>query len=175
VLVPGTGKNGVLQVASSNGALAYIRAAGVDDQGRPVSGPDLPIDVVDATTGTLLNHIVPRGTPVSLALTPTYVATLERTAAGPRISWYTRNPTDSNGGGSVPVSSKATSQITAGDRWIVYRVGRSIRGVDTATGKVHVLAHAAADPVGLSLDGSRLAWAENLGGWARIRALYLTR
>ena len=47
----------------------------------------------------------------------------------------------------------------------------SIRAVDVQTHNVRTLALAAADPVGLSLEGRRLAWAENLKTSARIRAL----
>jgi len=43
--------------------------------------------------------------------------------------------------------------------------------VDIATSKARTLAQAAAEPVGLSLEGKRLAWAENLKGSARIRTL----
>ena len=52
-------------------------------------------------------------------------------------------------------------------------LGPHIRGIDVQTHRMHVLARAAADPIGLSLDGSRLAWAENVNGSGRIRALYL--
>jgi len=36
-----------------------------------------------------------------------------------------------------------------------------------------VLGRAAAAPIGLSLEGGRLAWAENVNGSGRIRALYV--
>jgi hypothetical protein len=52
---------------------------------------------------------------------------------------------------------------------IVYRVGRSIRIV--GRGEV---AHAAALPIGLSIDGRRIAWAENVNGRGRIQAITLT-
>jgi hypothetical protein len=39
---------------------------------------------------------------------------------------------------------------------------------------VRVLTRAAATPIGLSLEGNRLAWAENIGHAARIRALYVS-
>ena len=37
-----------------------------------------------------------------------------------------------------------------------------------------MLVKTAATPIGLSLEGSRLAWAENLKSGARIRALHLS-
>ena len=71
----------------------------------------------------------------------------------------------------MPVAGGTSPELTATDRTIVYHVGRSIRGVDVATQQRAHARHAAADAVGLSLEGSRLAWAENLKTAARIRAL----
>ena len=71
----------------------------------------------------------------------------------------------------MPVASGTNPELTATDRTIVYHVGRSIRAVDVETHNVRALVRAAAEPVGLSLEGVRLAWAENLKAAARIRAL----
>jgi hypothetical protein len=51
---------------------------------------------------------------------------------------------------------------------IAYRVGRSIHVV--GRGEV---ARAAAAPIGLSIDGRRIAWAENVRGSGRIQSLTL--
>jgi hypothetical protein len=142
-LVPGTDATGAVAVAASSGAVAYVPAGAVGKQGRPLA----------------------------LALTPHVLATLERTPLGLRIAWYTR--TTGLAEGSVPVSARTSPQLTANDQAIVYRVGRSIRAVDLGTNTSRTLVQAAADPVGLSLEGRRLAWAENLKGSARIRALYV--
>ncbi|HEY6461897.1 MAG TPA: hypothetical protein VIY73_17145, partial [Polyangiaceae bacterium] len=64
-------------------------------------------------------------------------------------------------------------ELSAGDGTLVFRVGRSIRAVDTTTKRVRTVAKAAATPVGLSIAGRRIAWAENVGGRARIRAITL--
>ena len=169
ILVPGTDRTGAVAVAASDGAVAYVAPDSVGKQGRPLAGVDSPIDVVDATTGDLVSRVQPQGTPLALALSPQTVSTLERTPLGLRVAWYDR--TTGNAIGSVPVSSKTSPELTATDRTIVYRVGRSIRAVDIATSKARTLAQAAAEPVGLSLEGKRLAWAENLKGSARIRTL----
>jgi hypothetical protein len=68
-----------------------------------------------------------------------------------------------------------SADLSAVDRTIVFRVGRSIRAVDVATSKIRTLTKAAADPVGLSVEGLRVVWAENLKGSSRIRALHLTQ
>jgi hypothetical protein len=53
---------------------------------------------------------------------------------------------------------------------IVYRRGHSIRVV--GLGEV---ARAAAEPIGLSIDGRRIAWAESVDGRGRIRSVTLWR
>lgn len=168
-LIPRTESGGAVEVAASAGAVAYVPTAGVGKKGRPLAGADLPIEVVDAQTGASISRVSPQGMPLAITLTPHVLATLERTPLGLRLAWYDRatgTPT-----GSVPVASGTTPELTATDRTIVYRVGRSIRGVDVQTHDVRTLARAAAEPVGLSLEGQRLAWAENLKTAARIRAI----
>jgi hypothetical protein len=168
-LIPGTDRTGAVAVAAWDGAVAYVAPDAVGKQGRPLAGADLPIEVVDATTGASISRVRPEGVPLALSLSRQLLATLERTPLGLRVAWYDR--TAGAALGSSPVSSEASPELTATDRTIVYRVGRSIRAIDVATGKARTLAHAAADPVGLSLEGRRLAWAENLKGGARIRTL----
>jgi hypothetical protein len=171
-LVPGT-ERGAVAVAASGTAVAYVPTAAVGKNGRPVAGGDLPIEIVDVRTGASIARVVPQGTPLAIALTPPLLATLERTPLGLRVAWYDRATGSPSGGGSVPVSRRAASTLAASDTAIVYRVGRAIRAVATATHAVRPVARAASTPIGLSLEGRRLAWAENLGGSARIRTLEL--
>jgi hypothetical protein len=94
---------------------------------------------------------------------------LVRGRAGTRIAWY-----DATRGrllGSVAVPRATSPALSATDRFVVFRVGRSIRALDVAGGLVRRLGIAAAPPIGLSVEGSRVAWAENVHGRGRIRAL----
>jgi hypothetical protein len=68
----------------------------------------------------------------------------------------------------VPVPLGATDVRTGSGR-VVYRLGRAIY----ETGRKAPIAVAATTPVGLSVDGRRLTWAENPGGRGRVRALTL--
>jgi hypothetical protein len=61
------------------------------------------------------------------------------------------------------------TDFRAGATRVVYRIGRSIY----VLGRTQPLVVAATIPVGLSFDGTRLAWAENPGGQGRVRALTL--
>lgn len=169
-LLPGTGA--ALDVAVGGGRLAYIPAAGVGKDGRPVASASKPVEVRDATTGALVSQIRPRGVPLGLALSPTLVAVLARRAGHLSLTWY--DPGDGAALGSIAAPPGTSPQIAAADRLVVYRIGRVVRGVEVATGTVRTLVTTAATPIDLSLDGDRLAWAENLHGKGRIRVLVLS-
>ena len=61
----------------------------------------------------------------------------------------------------------------ANTHWVVFHVGRAISAVNTRSHKVIRLTRAAATPLDLSVSGRRVAWAENIYGLGRIRALEL--
>ena len=165
-LIAGT-SGGAVEVATSGDRVAYVQAASIE-RGRPVAGPDKPIEVVDGATGQI-STVATQGTPVAIALSSTALATLEQTPLGLRLAWY--DPDNGSAAGSLPVAIAASPELAVSDRLAVFHVGRSIRAVDLATGRSRNLATAAGRPIGLSVEGTRVAWAENLkhGGW-RIRA-----
>jgi len=166
------GTDAAVAVAASGSTVAYVPAATVAKDGRPSAGGDLPIEVVEAGTGASVAHIQPEGTPLAIALSPHVLTTLERTPLGLRLAWY--DTATGRAAGSVPLPDAASPEVSATDRVAVYRVGRNVHAVDLATGQVTLLVKTAAKPIGLSLEGGRLAWAENLKSGARIRALYLS-
>jgi hypothetical protein len=169
-VVPGSGP--AVEVAAAAGALAYVPTGRLDPNGRPRASADLPISIVQAKTGTQIASVVPQGVPLAIALTPHVLATLERTPLGTRLAWYDR--TSGRIRGSIPVPTATAPVLAANDQLIVFRVGRSLRAAYVASHRTRLLAKAAAKPVGLSLDGSRLAWAENLPGRSRVQALYVS-
>jgi hypothetical protein len=169
LLVEGT--SAAVAVAASGSSVAYVPADTVGKDGEPLAGADLPIEVRDVRTGALISHAAPQGTPAAIALSKDVLASLERTPLGLRLAWY--DPASGNLRGSVPVPSATAPELTATDQLIVFRVGRSIRAVGVETHKVTTLARAAAAPIGLSLEGSRVAWAENVNGRGRIRAVFV--
>lgn len=171
-LVPHT--KAAVEVAASKDTLAIVETGALlPKTGRPVATADLPIDIVNAETGDPIASATPQGTPIALGLSAHLLATLERTPLGTRIAWY--DPATGKPIGSAPVAAATASTLAVSDRYIVFRIGRTIRAITVATGKVRTLARAAATPIGLSLSGSRLAWAENLKHGARIRALRLAQ
>lgn len=171
-LIPGTDAAGAVAVAASDGAVAYVPSGSVARDGRPTAAADLPIEIVDAGTGASIARVVPEGVPLAIALTPTYLTTLERTASGPHIAWYDRATGLARG--STPVPASTSPDLSSTDRVAVFHVGRSIRTVARGAAKTRTLVRAGATPIGLSIEGRRVAWAENLKSTARIRALTLT-
>jgi hypothetical protein len=169
-VVPGTGP--AVEVAASAGAIAYVPTGRLARNGRPQPSADLPISVVEAQTGKLISSIVPQGVPLALALTPRVLATLERTPLGTRLAWYDR--TTGRIRGSLPVPGSTAPTLAANDQLIVFHVGRSLRAAYVASHRTRLLARTAAQPVGLSLEGSRLVWAENLPGRSRVQTLYVS-
>lgn len=169
VQVPGT--SAAVDVATAGGTIAYVPTGLIGKGGQPLPSADLPIEVVATTSGRVLASVVPQGVPVAIALAPHVLATLERTPLGVRLAWY--DPGTGAVRGAVPVPKTTAASLTASDELVVFHVGRSLRAVNVTTHRVRVLATAAALPIGVSLEGSRLAWAENLPRVARIRALYV--
>ncbi len=169
IRVPGT--TAAVAVAVAGTSIAYIPTASIGRAGKPEASANLPIEIRNADSGTLVASVVPKGTPLALALSPGVLATLEQTKLGRRLAWY--DAATGEPSGSVPVPSATSPELSASDQLIVFRVGRSIRAAHVATHRVTTLAEAAATPIGLSLEGTRLAWAENVKGRGQIRALFV--
>ena len=167
-LIPGT--SAAVAVAAAGSRVAYVEADSIGKDGRPMAGADLPIEVVDSITGHVISSITPQGTPIAIALSAHVLATLERTPLGLRLAWY--SPKTGLPAGSAPVAIATSPALSVSDKLAVFHVGRSIRGVEIATGRVRTFVTAAAPPIGLSVEGDRIAWAENLKHVARIRAFY---
>ncbi len=158
-------------LAVSGGDVAYVPAAETATaDGRPLASADIPVEIRDVATGSLVASVTPSGTPIAVGLSPAVLALLGRTSAGEVVlSWY-----DTATGKllhSLPVKSTASPEIGVGTTAIVYRVGREIKTVDMRTLHVRTITTAASSPIGLSIAGDRIAWAENVDGRGRIRAV----
>jgi len=156
-------------VAAAAGRIAYIPARGVGPQGLPLPNRSAPIRVRSARTGALLARVAPRGLPLGLALAPHVLALLVRNGKRTSIAWYA--PVRGNRLGSVRVPRTTSARLAVSDRMIVYRVGKVLHAIDVAGRRQHLLLKAAVTPVGLSVDGNRILWAENIDGRGRIRSL----
>ena len=68
---------------------------------------------------------------------------------------------------------KRVDEISMSGRWIVFAVGAGIRALDTSTGRTSTIATAEGYAIDVSIDGHRVAWAEQRAGPDVIRAVTL--
>jgi TolB protein len=158
--------------------LVFARQRGYQDDGdsnlwtRSAAGehrltrtppPQTPV-VVASRAGRRRARFEPAGTVTGLAVTSHVVAALTHDAADWRVEIFrpVRRTVKLPG---------ATGVLSASDWTLVFNRGRTIYALDARRGSPRVVARAVAAPVGLSIVGRRIAWAENAKLGARIRAL----
>ena len=144
---------------------------------RPAAG-EPGFGILDAKSG---DRVIPGATPpgddgepAAVALSRSFLTVFDR-GLGTDKSWL-EIWTAATGQirNRIEVSPRLGWLSASGGR-IVYSVGKTIVSVDTATGAKSMLARAVSTPIGLSIEGRRVAWAENVGGRGRVRAGYLPR
>jgi hypothetical protein len=159
--------------------LAFARSREYEDEGDShiftlaarltrTPRPQTPIVVRSRTGGTLL-RIDPTGEVVSLAVSRNVTAALVR-GESRRVELYAPTRRSVNLG-----RTKSAVTIAASGRRLVVGIGRRIFLFDTRSGRLVPIARASSTPVGLSIAGPRLAWAEDIGRHARVRGLTLAR
>ena len=117
-----------------------------------------------------VSSVAPRGTVKAVALSFPELAVLVDRADGTKtIERY-----EPEGGtliGTTPVPKATASELSISNARIVYRVGSKIYLL--ADGTPELVWKASRTPIGLSIEGRRVAWAVNLEGRGRIVALTL--
>jgi hypothetical protein len=144
-----------------------------DPSSPPPAPPGTPVEIRDATTGTLIAQFTPPGTVRALALSGSVVAVVDELGDGTRnIERY-----DATTGALLGT----TADIAVGDtlstsgHTLVYAVGGGkIEAMDLTTGALRVLVVSPKPPIGLSVAGKRVAWAVNVHGHGRILSLTLS-
>ncbi len=140
----------------------------LDGKARKIAPvPRSPVEIRDTRTGRLVKRFTIEGYASTVALGSGYAAFLVNHEPGFRIDLYNLNGSFHKGA-AVPAG---VGTISAAGRNVVFATGRVIRRLDSRTGVVSVLATARRRPVGPTIEGRRVVWAENLRGGARIRSL----
>lgn len=159
-------------VAASGSDVAYVPASGAATaDGHPLASPTVPVEVRNIVTGSLVTSVSPESTPVAIGLSAKVLAVLGRSAGRLVLDWYdvsTAKPL-----GTLRLPPRAAPALSVSDSTIVFRVGPSIRAVAVHGKRVRAVAKATGTPIGVSIAGSRIAWAENVAGRGRIRAVTL--
>jgi WD40 repeat protein len=128
--------------------------------------PRTPITVA-LRSGRVLAKIEPRGVAVALAVTRRTVGALVREGRAWRVDLYSPRRL------SVSIPGKRGPTLAASGGRLIFHVGRRIYVLGAVSGRLRAVVRASATPVGLSIVGRRIAWAENLSSGARIRAVML--
>jgi hypothetical protein len=162
-------------LAASSGRIALVPAKAprfFPDIGPPRAAEYAPVQVYDLG-GHLLSSVVPDGTPRSIALAWPRLAVLFELVDGRRqMQLYdARNGAFwASGGAAVGARVPVTvSRVSVSEAGAVYSAGKAIYLLRRQTPKL--VARAAGTPIGLSIEGRRIAWAENVHGKGRIRSL----
>jgi hypothetical protein len=128
---------------------------------------DGPVEVYDRS-GALIARIPLQGLVRGLALSNHRLAVLLEQPAGNRVVLQLGARTGLAQSGTAFVSMAATDLATS-TGGTVFRVGRDIYSVRGRTATR--IARAASTPVGLSIVGNRVVWAENIHGHGRVQAV----
>jgi hypothetical protein len=157
VTVPGAPPPAMLAASGRRIALAVAesvsRSSGSVEPGSPGT-----VDVIDGVSGSSIGSFAPFGDPLAIALSPSAVGVLISIPAGTRIEFRTHAGVPIR---RVVVPANATDLSMTRTK-AVFRVGRAIYAVGVRRGAPSRVATAAATPIGLSIEGTRVAWAENV-------------
>jgi hypothetical protein len=138
----------------------------------PPAPAGTPVEIRDATTGSLVAQFTPPGTVRALAFSGSVAAVVDELADGTRnIERY-----DATTGALLGTTDDIAvgDTLSASGHTLVYAVGGGkIEALNLTTGALRVLGVSPRSPIGLSVVGKRVAWAVNLHGHGRVLALTL--
>lgn len=142
----------------------------------PLPAENGPVNIVNPRTGALLTSVSPTGTVRALALSADALAVLVQHTDGSLAIERYALPAGTLLA-STTVNQSTAPRIDIGDKWIVYRVGRQIRliGPGGVSRPLIRTSRTLNTPLGLSIEGRRVAWVTNGNGLHRIRALLAPR
>ena len=149
----------VYSIPSGGGAEARLTVTRKRTYRKPVE--------IRSVTGALVSRFMPTTQPADVALSAEVAATISA-SKHPVLELFDATTGKRLGRASVPRSS-----ISVSGRTVVLAAGRRIWTLDARKRKRRLVAIAAREPLGLSIEGRRIAWAENFKTSARIRAVVL--
>jgi hypothetical protein len=166
-----TGKQ-VVGFANPASDVTALAAAGGRVVVSEISGR---VSILDAGTHQTVREFVAKGVE-ALALSPPGIVALIANGRSRRIAIYSAEDGTLQHQFRVPGST--APEVSVSGAAVLFRTGNTIRLLDAASGRMTVLATAASRPIGLSIVGQRVAWAESTystktGYRARIRAITL--
>jgi len=170
VRVPGTPPTALL--AATRGTIALVPADRRRSQNNSIqvaAAANARVEIRDAATGAVRASFVPKGRVAALGMDAEIAAVIVLSGKEARVEWYSAQSGKRLGASSVPRS--IADNIDVSGHTIVLHRGKTILAVDTGTRQIRDLALASSSPVGLSIEGERVAWAEKVGNRGAIRAV----
>jgi hypothetical protein len=158
---------GGFEVAVSGRLAANLSVTGRDNYGSLLSDASTPVEVRDIDTGKLLGRFKHGGQARAIALAPELVAILIRENGSTRIETYSF---DGQRLAETNVPADVTKLALSRDT-VVFFSGSTIDVLNARSGRMAAVAKPKGVPIGLSIEGSRIAWAEDNG---RIVAIDLS-
>ena len=157
------------KIATAGRRLAVVPAVLPDPQHEELgAAPNGPVDVYDLT-GRRLARVVPQGTVREVALSwPDLAVIVTRPDGTTAIERYSLP--EGRLLGATTMAKAADLSIGTGGT-VVFRVGKAIYLWSVVVKRPAVLWRCLVKPIGLSIEGHRVAWAAN----GRIRAMNLPR
>ena len=126
--------------------------------------------VIGSARGRVVARMKMTGAPRALATSDRIVAILTNREGADWVDLYDTQTGTARA--KVNVGRAGDGLAVSGFR-VLFNTGRFIRMLDARTRKTSVIATAVPNPIGLSVEGRRVAWAENALGGARIRSVVL--
>ncbi len=168
-----------VMLAASSNRIAVVPAKTprlFPDIGPPRAAEYAPVQVYDLA-GHLISSVVPPGTPRAIALSwPKLAVLFEFVDGGRQIQLYDARTGAywAEGGAAVVRRVPVTvTRVAVGSQGVVYSVGTKIYLLRRQ--RLQLIWRASEKPIGLSIEGRRVAWAVNLKGRGRIVALTLPK
>jgi hypothetical protein len=131
------------------------------------------VQLRSARSGRVIGRLAVKGTVQAVALSRSTVPLLVVGNAGRRIELFDARSKTSRGAVAVPATT--ASELSAAAANVVFRSGNAIYVLDGDRSTIRMIAMAGSTPIGLSIEGPRVAWVENHAGRGRIQALTLQR
>jgi len=161
-----------LAIATTGRRVAVVPAVLADPQGEELAAAlNGPVNVYDLS-GHRLAQVVPQGTVSEVALSwPDLAVIVTRSDGTTAIERYDAAHERLIAATSVPDATRDATDLSIGTGAIVFREGNTIYRWWNIGSSPSVLWRSHGKPVGLSIEGRRVAWAAN----GRIRALTVPR
>jgi hypothetical protein len=160
---------------AASGTRIAIAVAPVGAPWRDLAAKGSDIELRKASSGAIVGAFTVQGRVRALGLTRREVAVFLKTATGLRIAIYNRSTHTLVRG--IPVARTTAPQLSFSGRTVVFHTGRTIYAFDSRSGRLHAIAHTTRPPLGVTIEGRRVVWAENFPagrGDARGRLMTLS-